>query len=195
MLGACILHGSGVLTPRASGYALPSLLGDRCSMRCYQQQRQRSLSITSATEGQTKVKGKTQGGSKTQEDSLSFAEWTQEAGSTGLDGPHLNMHSVIASTLDRQWLAQKRPKEYVAGEAVHGTGPGPQAVAPEPASPGHEEAASASSPAGVALPSRAAASAASNGKASVAQKQSPSASCTLSAVWRPEAQVHSCLQR
>ena len=38
-----------------------------------------------------------QGGSKTQEGSLSFAEWTQEAGNAGLDGPHLNRHSINLS--------------------------------------------------------------------------------------------------
>lgn len=106
MLGACTLHGGGALTPRASGYAPPSFLGDRCSTRCCQQQRQRALPITSATEGQTTVNGKTQGGSKTQEDSLSFAEWTQEAGNAGLDGliSTCNLSSCqVASTLDWQW--------------------------------------------------------------------------------------------
>ena len=104
MLGACTLHGCGALTPRASGYASPSFLGDRCSIRCCQQQRQRALPITSATEGQTKAKGKMQGGSRTQEDSLSFAEWTQEAGNAGLDGPHLNMHSIkLSGCFDSGW--------------------------------------------------------------------------------------------
>ena len=120
MLGACALHAVGTLTPRASGYAPPSFLGDRCSMRCCQQQRQRALPITSAREGQTRAKGNMQDGSRTQDDSLSFAEWTQEAGNAGLDGPHLNMHSIKLSgcfhmgsimsctKIDQMFIAQER---------------------------------------------------------------------------------------